>query len=318
MSNYYKYNFVSPEQIYATIKEEFKSYFDTGAVDDLMFPTYLDKCLRKLGKATYTITETTLFIEDFEARLPDNFYAVREAWMCAEIPMRDYQSPNSFYSQTDSSTTIQISPVTIGGESCSNPSCTPQGCDECMPEVIQAVYKTNQSIARSFKQVYLLKPGNISAKDNCDVSYSSSLEHYGQHTVNPFASSIDSFDIRDNKFVTNFRNGVVHLIFYATAYDDYGNQFVPDNYRVMEYIEAFIKFKLMEAMTNQTMDETFNQLQQKLEYYKQASNEAYVMAELEIKKQDVYTKVNRIIQNKNRFNKYEIRVRGSRFGRRNR
>ena len=83
MSYYYKYNFVSPEPLYATVKEELKSYFDTGAVDDLLFPTYLDKCLKKLGRTTYVISEQVLFIEDFEARLPDNFHAVREAWMCA-------------------------------------------------------------------------------------------------------------------------------------------------------------------------------------------------------------------------------------------
>ena len=28
MSYYYKYNFISPEPIYATVKEELKSYFD--------------------------------------------------------------------------------------------------------------------------------------------------------------------------------------------------------------------------------------------------------------------------------------------------
>jgi len=53
MSYYYKYNFVSPEPIYSIVKEELKSYFDTGAVDDLMFPTYLflttSLLLEKLG-----------------------------------------------------------------------------------------------------------------------------------------------------------------------------------------------------------------------------------------------------------------------------
>ena len=82
MSYYYKYNFISPEVVYSTVKEELKSYFDTGAVDDLLFPTYLDKCLRKLGRSSYVITEIPLYIENFEARLPDNFFAVREAWLC--------------------------------------------------------------------------------------------------------------------------------------------------------------------------------------------------------------------------------------------
>ena len=99
MAYYYKFNFVSPDPIYSTVKEELKSYFDTGAVDDLLFPTYLDKCLRKLGRATYVIAETALVVDNFEARLPDNFYAVREAWMCTVINGFPYQTANSFYSQ---------------------------------------------------------------------------------------------------------------------------------------------------------------------------------------------------------------------------
>lgn len=319
MSFYYKYNFISPEPIYSTVKEELKSYFDTGAIDDLLFPTYLDKCLKKLGKSSYVIAETALEIEDFQARLPDNFYAVREAWMCVEIPLLPYREANSFYSQAASSTTIQIVPVTYGGTPCTNIECT-TGCPECMPELIQAVYKTNHQMTRSYKQSYLLKPGNISARHNCDLNYSSSLDQYGQFSnLNgnvPFGSTYNSFDIRDNKFVTNFRNGIVHLVMYATDYDEIGNQLVPDNYRVREYIEHFIKYKVFEMLTNQTNDETFNQLQQKLVYYKSLSDEAYIMAEMEIKKQDAYTKVNRIKKQLNSFRMYELPNRTDRYGRR--
>ena len=316
MSFYYKYNFISPEPVYATVKEELKNYFDTGAVDDLLFPTYLDKCLKKLGKSSYTIAETVLDVQDFEARLPDNFYAVREAWMCAEIPQLPYQTANSFYSQTGS-TTIQIAPITYNGTPCTNTSCE-SGCPECMPDIIQGVYKTNHQIARSYKQSYLLKPGNISANQNCDVNYNSNLREYGQEAVGnvPFSSSIDSFDIHNNKFVTNFRNGVVHLVMYATDYDEIGNQLLPDNYRIKEFVEHFIKYKVFEMLTNQTNDETFNQLQQKLVYYKSLADEAYIMAEMEIKKQDVYTKANRIKKQLNKFNMYELPNRTNRYGRR--
>tara|TARA_R110000868_G_scaffold14426_1_gene67117 strand:- start:39024 stop:39977 length:954 start_codon:yes stop_codon:yes gene_type:complete len=314
MSNFYTYNFISPESIYATVKEELKSYFDTGAIDDLMFPTYLDKCLKKLGKSSYTIVPTPLEIVDFEARLPDNFYAVREAWMCVEIPLRSYQDASSFYSQAASATTIQISPVTYGGTPCTNLECT-TGCPECMPELIQAVYKTNTQTIRNFRQSYLLKPGNISAREKCDVAYSSNLEQYRQQDV-PYGSTYNSFDIRNNMFVTNFRNGMVHLIMYATDYDEIGNQLVPDNYRIREFIEAFIKYKVFETLTNQVNDETFNQLQQKLVYYKSLADEAYIMAQMEIQKQDVYTKQQRIKQQLNRLNMYELPSGTVRYGRR--
>ena len=321
MSYYYKYNFISPEPVYSTVKEELKSYFDTGAVDDLLFPTYLDKALKKLGRTSYVIAEEILYIEDFEARLPDNFYAVREAWICTAVAGYPYQSANSFYSQAASATTIQVSPLTIGGTPCNNPVCQSPQCDgTCMPELVQAVYKTNNSVARSFTHEYLLKPGNISARNNCGVDYTNNWEMYADsipvHTFTPGASSHDSFDIRDNKFVTNFRNGVVHLLFYATEYDELSNQMIPDNYRIREYVEAFIKFKVFEMLTNQTNDETFNQLQQKLVYHKQAYEEAYIMADIEVKKQTADQKQRRIKNDLNRFNMYELPNRTNRYGRR--
>lgn len=304
MSYYYKYNFVSPEPVYALVKEELKSYFDTGAVDDLLFPTYLDKCLKKLGQSSYVISQELLYIEDFEARLPDNFYAVREAWLCTSIPGYPYQTANSFYSQAASETTIQISPVTSNGQPCTNLECT-TGCPTCMPTLVQAVYKTNQQVAVEYHRQYLLKPGNISVRANCSLD----CANFG-------SSAADSFDIRDNKFVTNFRNGVVHLVFYSTEYDNVGNQMMPDNYRIREFIEAFIKYKVFETLANQTNDETFNQLQQKLVYYKQLHDEAFIMANIEIKKQDAYAKQRRIRKDLNRFNMYELPNRTNRYGRR--
>lgn len=321
MSYYYKYNFVSPEPVYSTVKEELKSYFDTGAVDDLLFPTYLDKCLKKLGRTTFVISEEVLFIEDFQARLPDNFYAVREAWMCTEVAGYPYQTANSFYSQAASATTIQVAPLTIGGTPCTQPGCQDPACNgTCMPTLVQAVYKTNNTVARGFTHEYLLKPGNISARMNCGVEYTNNWDFYAEappiHEFTPGAASYDSFDIRDNKFVTNFRNGTVHLLFYATEYDEIGNQMIPDNYRIREYVEAFIKFKVFEMLTNQTNDETFNQLQQKLMYHKQAYEEAYIMAEIEMKKQSPWEKQRRIKNDLNRFNMYELPNRTNRYGRR--
>ena len=299
MSAFYEYKFVSPSGIYAIVEEELKSYMDTGSIDNLMFPTYLNKCLEKLGRATYAIIGEVLYVEDFEARLPDNFHAVKEAWMCSEMPLRSYQDASSFYSQAASQTTILITPLTIGGTQCNNPVCyVPQCQGTCMPELIQAVYKTNNSVARAFKQEYLLSPGNISAKGKCDVSYT--------HSFIPYSSAMDSFDVRDNKFVTNFRTGVVHLLMYATEYDNTGNQLVPDNFRIKEYIEKFIKYKMFETLCNQITDETFNQLQLKKNEAKIESDEAYIIALTEIKKPTIWQIQRKVKRDLNRHNMYHI------------
>lgn len=304
MSYYYKYNFISPEPVFATVKEELKSYFDTGAVDDLMFGTWTDKCLRKLGKSSYYITETVLFIDNFEARLPDNFYAVREAWLCTQVHGVPYRDASSFYSQASSACTIQVSPVTSGDPYARPASCTCAGVCICeMPTLIQAVYKTNNEFNQSFQREYLLKPGNISVQDRCSLD----CRNYG-------SSAADSFDIRGNKFVTNFRNGTVYLIFYAKETDEKGYQMIPDNYRIREFVEAYIKYKVFEQLSNQLVDETFNQVQAKLGYYKQLHDEAYILAESEIKKQDVYAKMRAIKSQRNSLNMYQITDRNYLYG----
>ena len=307
MSYFYKYDFISPEPIYAIVKEELKSYFDTGAVDDLLFPVYTNKCMEKLGKATHPIIPVLLFVEDFTAKLPDNLYSIREAWYCGWADFGTYTDGTAFYSQTYDTSTIQLSPLTTSNAGdCQKPECV----------TIPAVYKTIKEIPRNaYKRHFLLKPGNISFSDDCMYNYNESDPLYGrvsQPSV-PVSADFDSFDLRDGKFIATFRTGIVEILMYASDYDNLGNQVVPDNYRIREYIEAFIKFKVFETLTNQTNDETFNQLQQKMLLYKQQADEAYIMAETEIKKQDAYTKQRRIRKLHKRFDKYELPS-GSRSG----
>lgn len=325
MSYHYKYNFTSPESIYALIKEELKSYFDTGAIDDLLFPTYVNKCLEKLGKSSYAIVPVVLLIEDFTCRLPDNFYAVREAWFCGQGNQQPYTSPSAFYSQAHSLTSIQLSPLTINGTpTCDNPICNNSDCTgDCLPTVIQAVYKTTETICReSIVRWFLLKPVNISLSKDCQFNYNNYEDLYGNSQINngsvpesPFSASCDSFDIRDNKFVTTFRNGIVELVMYATDHDCEGSQMIPDNFRIKEFIELFIKFKMFETLSHQVGDETYKQIEQKMINYKQLSDEAYILAESEIKKQDAWTKQRRIKKLMNRFDKYELPGAGG-YGRR--
>jgi hypothetical protein len=309
MAYFYKYNFISPEPIYAIVKEELKSYFDTGAVDDLLFPVYTNKCLEKLGRATHPIVPVMLFVEDFTARLPDNFYAAREAWFCTFTELGDYTTGKAFYSQTSNLNTIQVSPLLTDGVQTTN-------CDDpldpaCLSSMVQAVYKTIESLPRnSFKRNFLLKPGNITLEPDCEYDYNETSSLYGDvagiGSPVPMSGSFDSFDIHDNKFVTTFREGIVEMLMYASDFDNLGNQMIPDNYRIREFIEAFLKYKVFETLTNQVNDETFNQLQQKTAFYKQMADEAYILAESEIKKQDVYKKTMRIKKNLKRFDKYEL------------
>lgn len=278
MSFYYKYKFINPDQIFALVKEELKGYMDTGAIDDSLFGLWTDQCLKKLGKATYPINQAMLCIDSCESKLPDDFHAVREAWSCTDVS-KNYQLPSSLYTQI--STRLDNDTLT---------------CDvNCeVPDMIQAIYKTTNTVAFQWKKSHLLKPGNIYPACPEDL-----------FCANHNSMSEDTYDIRDNKFVTSFRDGKVYLQYYSKQFDC-SNQLIPDEYRIQKFIELFIKEKLFEQLSNQATDDTMKAMQAKYGYYKQLADEAYIMADTEGKKEDVYRKQRAIRRTQNRFRNYRI------------
>lgn len=284
MSYYYKYNFVSPVPSYALIKEELKSYFDTGAVDDSLFSLYTERCLQKLGRGGYKINESILSIEDFKSTLPVDFIAVREAWLCTNYDT-SYQLPGANYEQiTNTSTRIDSADV----------YCDP--CAECAnPAIIRAIYKTTKQVAFTVTRSFLLQPGNITVKDNCSYD-----------CANIGVTAPESFDIRDNKFVVTFRTGNVYLTYYSEERTDEGYQLIPDNVRIKEYIEGYIKYKIFEQLCNQVTDETYNQIEAKRQRYEIELAEKQVLAEVEMRKQTPYQKRQQALRTLRRHDKYNI------------
>lgn len=291
---YYKYEFVSPEPIFALVKEEMRSYFEAGAVDDTMFPIWMRGILKKLGKASYPILETVLFQKDFESKLPNDFHGVREAVALSRLGEGEHhtefpriiQSPNSIYEQVFCKVTPEVN------------ECDP--CNDCFPEIIRVTYKNNlvgpYSPDLKFRRTHLLKPGNIQVGHLCDLP-----------CMNFGAKSLDTFDLRDGKFITNIRETPVHLKYYAKESTEDGYQLIPDNYWIMEYVKRYLKFKSFEQLWNQTTDESYNQIKQKMDYYKSSYDEAVIMAEIEIKKKTVYEHQQDWRRNANRLNPYIIR-----------
>lgn len=282
---FYKYEFISPENIYAKIKEELRSYFATGAIDDLLFSTWVDYCLRHLGKSSYPIVDDVIDICDFKGTLPVNFIKAREVWACGLVNAVKYQQPSATY--TELSSKIDDS----GDHRCEDEGCT-------FPDEIKVIYKTTKSQVYKYHKQWLLIPGNINVRQYCSddcLNFDSSCDRK------------DTFDIHGNKLITSFREGKIYLLYYSSSEDREGNQLVPDNFRILNYIEAYIKYKLFEQLCNQTTDETYNQIERKKQEYEAKSNEAYVLMDIESKKKTVEEKIQSINRTKRRNRQYIIR-----------
>jgi len=280
ISYYYKYNFISPEPLFTKVKEELRSYFQTGVIDDVLFPTYVEKALKKLGRSSYKIENNIFKLEDYETRLPDNFKGVRELWLTSSSN-QSYQMPSAHYEQD----TFRITPH---GNRCVE-------ANICAPEEIKITYKTTNTVVQSYQCTHLLKPGNVNARENCSPD-----------SINRYSDSIDSFDIRGGKIVTNFPNGTLYMVYYVEERDENEFQLVPDNERIIDYLEAELKYRCFENIYNNISDETLKQIEGKMIYYERKRDEALAEAKTEIRLQTLEKQVAATKAARNRFNKYQI------------
>ena len=62
----YKYNYVSAEPVWAQVKEELQSYFESNAINDSMFPKYTEDLIRKLGYSALVVKEEIGILEQDE------------------------------------------------------------------------------------------------------------------------------------------------------------------------------------------------------------------------------------------------------------
>jgi len=286
MSPYYKYEFVSPEPIFATVKEELRTYFETGMVDDLMFPKWTDDCLKNIGRATYPLRPALLTLDDFTSTLPEDFYAVREAWLCLDATS-EMASPSSVYF-VEKEEINKMDPLDQN-------SCSVETCSD-IPEQINVVLKKTRTLIASYSKQYLLRPGNISVSNSCSLD-----------CINYGSTCPDSFDIRDGKFITNFRTGSVYMVYYSNEFDCQGNQVVPDNFRIRDYIEKYLIYKVWKYMADNTTDEgSIQRFERKAADARIAADEARIIAHTEVKKETIHQKADRLRRQNQRLNRFNI------------
>lgn len=281
-------NYIHSSALYAEIKEELSSYFNTGAVDDIMFPTWTDYCLKRLKKTTYKIKDTVLEINNHKVSLPDDFNSVRSIWSC-NTHYTSVFSPRLKYRQYD----IRLTPP----KKCEHPQEIPCECDPCNTDAeYQVTDKITQEMILGFKKFHLLKPANSRTKDKC-----------GGNCLNFAPTCYDTFDVDGCNLHTTIDSGMLYMEYYAEVLNDEGNQMIPDNVYIQEYISNYIKFKIFEKLLNSTTDETFNQMSYKYQLAEKNMNQSYVLADIELKKKTRAQMSEDIQKSKRRFNRVRSR-----------
>jgi len=309
----YKTNFISPLPIYARVKEELKSYFSTGSVDDLMFSIWTRDCIDKMEYTYLPLREAVLDMYNHKCELPCDFKAVKEVWLTATCHKGPITSPHVFYYQTD----CRISPAPaenascepcVQGYQCFPPSQTPDPvalpslCD--VPPEYVVTHKVMNQMIFSYTVTGMLKPGNFKTigrlHDSCP---------------NRDIWSLETFDIIGNNLVTSFSTGSIYMAYYGThaEVDDQTQYYmIPDNDPFQKYLYHYLRFMVFQQLFDQSTDETFNQIMAKRNDAEDRMNTAYVNAKNYAISDDIYGVQRSIIRSYNRNNRFQLRGPASR------
>ena len=298
--------FVSSMEILARVKEELKSYFLTGNLDDLMFNTYVLDCLAKFRATYLPIKEAVMDIYDFKAELPCDFKLVREVWACGVGHREGIRSPFTYYYQTD----CRINPSWEGCDACEpigpDNAPVPNLCDlnlnnpgNCIcasGDQFRVTHKIQTTMGFDFVVQEMLHPGNYKT-----------INRTWEHSPNRQCRSRDSYDIMNNSMVTSFRNGVIFMLYYGEPVtDEDGYYDIPDIEEFKKYVYHYIRMMCYRQLLDQVNDESFNQVKYKFELENHETDLWYIRAKDVAMSQDIYDVRASIIRSYNRSNKYKI------------
>lgn len=248
--NYKNYNYISSEVLVAEIKEELKSYFDAGAINTIMIPTYVNQALRKLKFIPLKPENTVLFFENFVSRLPEDFISLEYALTY------------------DTSTNISTSIQTTEGFFSSSIECSGH-CDDACFSNCNPKYEIFEKITLPMQatktRIHLIRPRWVRV-------YYGSAPFCNSDCPNLTALSDDVITIGENgKVSATFEKGCVYMRYQSKPVDENFVPLIPEQIEIEEYIKAHIKYKFFEQLMNSVVDETFNQVKYKFEFYKQDS-----------------------------------------------
>jgi hypothetical protein len=273
-------NYINSETLIAEVKQELKTYFEAGAVSEVLIPTFIDQALRKLKVLVLKPEEAIVRFENFKSELPYDFsmldYAV------------SYES--DIYWETGAQTFSGYWYKGITGE-CSV-------CDPCHPTV--ETYETISVVSPGYR-ITLKHPRWVRV-------YFDSTSLCTDNCENLKVASTDIIKVGNNKKLTaTFESGCIYVRYFSRPMDDNHIPMVPEILEVEEYVKAYLKYKFFEQMWHSVMDESTKQIESKLQYYKREQYDKLQAAFNFLMTKSKQQIADSIVRTRNRFSKFHIR-----------
>lgn len=281
------YDWISADSIIAQLKEELRSYFETGVIDDGMFPMYIDHSLKKVGMTMLETIDEIIPLRNKKAILPegivflnDVLYAGDEQNIKGNIP-----GGTNVYNQTTTEVVLQTDgSINVPG----NPE---------VGSTVQIVERTTNRLLNTYDIVTRLRPATLQAKNMCEDSRFKKFYDYPYY-----------YDVNGRILSTNHPDGELLIRYKKYRVDDEGYPMIPDHVTMQDLVQFYLRYKIFEQLWNSVTDETYNQMQNKMQYYEQKYNEALIMARTEFVAPSFQQQKESILLRRHKFRRnYNIR-----------
>ena len=275
--HYENINYISADSVVAEVKQELKTYFEAGAISEILIPTYIDQALKKLRVLALKPEEAVLHFTNYKSELPCDFVLLDRAMM--------YDHEVQWSAGVNS----------LQGYWYKSIDCV--DCSSCNTK--EEIYETITVPGTGFKLI-MKQPKWIRV-------YHASKQYCTEGCENLSVSSSNVLQIYNNSKVSStFEDGCVYIKYFSRPVDDDGIPLIPEILEVEEYIKSYLKFKFFETLWHSIMDESVNQIVSKFQYYKNDQYSKLQAALGYLMTQSKQQMADNVARTKNRFTKFHI------------
>lgn len=270
--------FVKTDTLFARIQENLSYYSNNGVLDVGKFYQQVKLTTQRLGLEMYIPDEDILYLENYKAEMPCNFYMLDSAWLC-----KDNGSERNFTNQ-QGTTFVEYMDITDECVSQNNSCGTISTCSE---KVLRKITKREYVAAPlpvSLNQCRFTRPLLLTIKD--DKTKGLCAKDCG----NLFPSTPYEIRIRNGELHSELSKPIIYLRYYGYPVDeDTGLPLILNNEIVINAIEKHLMHYFFELLW---LNNTDSNLERKIQYLQIEKNAAFTEAQSLISLPSFKTMVN--------------------------
>ena len=221
--------FRSSEYLFSRINKFLSGFGSNGQLDENDWYYYVKEVLMRLNVPSSSLAETVLEINNYKATLPDDFYQLWSVWsgfqetIHSEGRKANFQNRLVFYYED----------TCLEKGKCSVSSLQPTDTHIIQRDVF---IDEEFSHTEKYKHVQLMKLVNASS----ELCHN---ECFNKRVNSPYTFSIAGTHLKFNE-----ANGHVLLQYFAFKKDEDGLPLIPNDVRIEDALDAYIKYKELQKM----------------------------------------------------------------------